>query len=117
MRETLAQRLRIEVEGTVQGVGFRWFVARHARSLGLSGYARNLPDGRVENFWARFYKKYPNSSGLVFFSKVGFNDRHDQAFVYVGRTCGGLCGAGEYVLLNKVNGQWVVRDEEGLWVS
>jgi acylphosphatase len=32
----------------VQGVGFRWFVARHARSLGLRGFARNLPNGSVE---------------------------------------------------------------------
>lgn len=40
--------LRYLVSGQVQGVGFRWFVARHARSLGLNGYARNLPDGRVE---------------------------------------------------------------------
>jgi acylphosphatase len=39
---------RFLVSGLVQGVGFRWFVARHARSLGLAGYARNLPDGRVE---------------------------------------------------------------------
>jgi acylphosphatase len=39
---------RFLVSGTVQGVGFRWYVARHARSLGLAGFARNLPDGRVE---------------------------------------------------------------------
>ena len=39
---------RFLVSGRVQGVGFRWFVARHARSLGLAGFARNLPDGRVE---------------------------------------------------------------------
>jgi acylphosphatase len=39
---------RFTVMGHVQGVGFRWFVARHARNLGLSGYARNLEDGRVE---------------------------------------------------------------------
>jgi acylphosphatase len=39
---------RFLVSGMVQGVGFRWFVARHARALGLGGYARNLPDGRVE---------------------------------------------------------------------
>jgi acylphosphatase len=39
---------RFLVSGLVQGVGFRWFVARHARTLGLVGYARNLPDGRVE---------------------------------------------------------------------
>jgi acylphosphatase len=39
---------RFLVSGMVQGVGFRWFVARHARALGLGGFARNLPDGRVE---------------------------------------------------------------------
>ena len=39
---------RFLVSGLVQGVGFRWFVALHARALGLAGYARNLPDGRVE---------------------------------------------------------------------
>jgi acylphosphatase len=39
---------RFVVAGLVQGVGFRWYVARHARGLGLAGYARNLLDGRVE---------------------------------------------------------------------
>jgi acylphosphatase len=39
---------RFLVSGLVQGVGFRWFVARHARALGLTGFARNLPNGSVE---------------------------------------------------------------------
>ena len=77
----------------------------------------DLPDGEYDDFWTRFYKRYPHSPGIVFFSQVGFNDRHDQAFVYVGRSCGGLCGAGEYVLLNKVNGTWEVLAKRALWVS
>lgn len=36
------------VTGTVQGVGFRYFVQHKAAALGLSGWARNLNDGRVE---------------------------------------------------------------------
>lgn len=38
--ETTA-RVRIRVRGTVQGVGFRPFVYRHARALALSGFVRN----------------------------------------------------------------------------
>lgn len=39
-------RLRAVVRGRVQGVGFRDFVWRRARFLGVFGYVRNLPDGR-----------------------------------------------------------------------
>jgi hypothetical protein len=77
----------------------------------------DLPNDKFDRFWGRFYKKYPNSPGITYFSNVGFNDQHDQAFVYMGRTCGGLCGEGEYVLLRKVNGRWEVAKEVGLWVS
>jgi acylphosphatase len=39
---------RCLVSGRVQGVFYRATVARRARELGIDGYARNLPDGRVE---------------------------------------------------------------------
>jgi acylphosphatase len=38
------------IRGRVQGVGFRNFVQKTAVSLGISGYAKNLDDGRVEVF-------------------------------------------------------------------
>ena len=40
--------MRFLVHGHVQGVGFRWWVWRHATRLGLRGLARNLRDGSVE---------------------------------------------------------------------
>lgn len=46
------QTRRYFVSGTVQGVGFRFFVQRVAQKLNIGGYARNLYDGRVEVFAA-----------------------------------------------------------------
>jgi acylphosphatase len=40
--------VRFLIRGVVQGVGFRYFAARRATALGIHGWARNLPDGRVE---------------------------------------------------------------------
>jgi acylphosphatase len=41
------ERLDVTVRGSVQGVGFRWFVVRHAARLGLTGWTSNEPDGSV----------------------------------------------------------------------
>jgi acylphosphatase len=41
------ERLDALIRGRVQGVGFRYFVIRHAMRLGLTGWVANEPDGSV----------------------------------------------------------------------
>lgn len=42
------ERLHAVIRGNVQGVGFRYFIQRKARQLGLRGWVRNNHDGTVE---------------------------------------------------------------------
>lgn len=46
--EKAVEGRRFVVRGRVQGVGFRWFVEREARLLGIAGWVRNNHDGSVE---------------------------------------------------------------------
>lgn len=40
--------IHMEICGIVQGVGMRHYVSNKAKSLGVTGYVKNLPNGRVE---------------------------------------------------------------------
>ena len=42
------ERRRILYSGAVQGVGFRWTTTSALKDSAVTGYVRNLPDGRVE---------------------------------------------------------------------
>ena len=67
--------------------------------------------------WSQFYRKYPESSGILSFSYVGFDSEGQQALVGTSRGCGGLCGSGGLVLLTKVDGSWRVKKHVVTWVS
>ena len=60
--------LQATVHGRVQGVFFRSFVQKRARELGLTGYARNLPDDNVE---VRAEGEKQQLDRLVDYLKVG----------------------------------------------
>lgn len=42
------KRVRIIVEGGIQGVGYRYFVSDAAMRYNVNGYVRNLAGGQVE---------------------------------------------------------------------
>ena len=74
MRKVLAQRVRVNVEGTVQGVGFRPFIYRLAHEFELTGWVHNTRNGvlievegdapAIETFLQRLRADAPASASV-----------------------------------------------------
>jgi hypothetical protein len=73
--------------------------------------------GSPGDVWGRYYEKYPNSMGLLRLSRVGFNADGNQAAFYISNSCGGLCGGGYFVIMEKVNSNWKIVQEVQVWIS
>jgi hypothetical protein len=70
--------------------------------------------------WEGFYGRYPDSGGIIQLSAVGFNSDKNRALVYMGHSCGGLCGGGGYSFSEKKEGKWVratVKGTSCAWAS
>jgi len=67
--------------------------------------------------WQTYYKLFPGSQGVATFSRVGFNQDGTQALFYLSNQCGGLCGIGEYVVMENHNGRWIIAKEIVMWIS
>jgi hypothetical protein len=67
--------------------------------------------------WKDFAQKYPNATGFTIVSAIGFDASHRQALVYVGNSCGMLCGSGYVVLLEKKKHKWIATKTAKIWIA
>jgi len=56
--------------------------------------------------WKKFYLRFPESKGIVKFSRVGFDRDMTQALVYARHQTGWLSGISSYWFFSKLNREW-----------
>lgn len=64
----MKMRAHLIISGKVQGVFFRFRTAERVRRIGVAGWIRNLPDGRVE---AVFEGEEETVEAMIDFCKIG----------------------------------------------
>jgi|WetSurMetagenome_2_1015567.scaffolds.fasta_scaffold85934_3 hypothetical protein len=67
--------------------------------------------------WEEFYNKYPNSRGIIYLSRVGFNHDLTQALLYVVLEYADGGGGGWLVLLAKSSDGWEQVANVSVWIS
>jgi hypothetical protein len=64
------------------------------------------------------YEEFPNKHrGELHFSRLYFNTQHTRCLFVVKYFCGGLCGSGTTIYVEKINGKWAIKKEFMGWIS
>src|SRR5262245_38260710 len=73
--------------------------------------------GRPDDSWGAFRNRFGGAWGIIRLSRVGFSGDHNRALLSVSGSCGPLCGSGDFVLLQKRDGEWRVVARVMAWIS
>jgi hypothetical protein len=69
------------------------------------------------SLWANFHREFPGATGVLAFSRAGFDERSGQALIFYSFSCGVLCGTGNLVLLQRDLTGWHVVNSVMVWIS
>lgn len=67
--------------------------------------------------WDEFYRRFPGSRGMIWFSRVGFNKDRTQALFYFGNQYTDYAGEGYLILMAKADGTWREVTRVTVWIS
>jgi hypothetical protein len=67
--------------------------------------------------WPEYYMQFPGAQGHLALSRIGFSEDGKQALLYASNWCGGKCGTGSYVVMEKHGSTWKILKEVFIWVS
>lgn len=82
----------------------------------ISQADKNSIFGQNQSGWGIFHDRNSNALGITALSRVGFNVELDQALVYLGMYSDWVNDAGYCVLLNKIDGDWVLDQKAVTWI-
>jgi len=66
--------------------------------------------------WENYHKNF-GFKPLIKVSRPGLNNEKNKAFIYYSECSDGLSGAGFYLILEKINNKWVVKESMLAWIS
>ena len=67
--------------------------------------------------WRSFERQFPESLGLITFSRVGLDFANKQALVLMVTSSGGRFEAGTLVLLTQEGGRWKISSQADVWIT
>lgn len=66
--------------------------------------------------WDNYHKTHEFKS-MIKVSRPGLNLDMTKAFIYYSSSSGGLSGAGFYLILERIDGKWIVKESMLAWIS